>query len=182
MYTAEELDAVRWYTGSGFEVNEWLATNEDAIWNYQWEYIKNLDSAISKTEVGDEDNQPVLYRGVGAYALGVDEDSDLEYMDKASAVKYINENLIGNEFVNKGYTSVSLSDSKAQDFGEFILRFQGIRKDVKGMAVSGQGTSDKAFSSFGTSEHEIILERGFAYMITGAEYHNGVVYVDVIGY
>ena len=184
MYTEDDLDAVTWYTGSGYEINTDLAENPEWIDDTDWAMIKNLDNAINKTKIGDSDTNPQLYRGVGAWGLGVDNDiqNKLAYMGKEEAVKFINENLVGTEFVNKGFTSVSLSAQKAFDFGRYILRFQGIRDDIRGMAVSGQQTKDRAFSTFGRDEHEIILQRGFAYMITGAEYYNGYLFVDVLGY
>lgn len=196
MYTFDEYEAIRTYTDDSWINGDLAEYGYDGLDEDNQELVDYLDSAIKKSEFNEMNMKgaPQLYRGVGEYALGVTDDEGylLESLNNAEAVKFINKNLIGNTFLNKGYTSVTSLPYKASVFGRYILRFKnGFREGIHAMAVSGQGSYESAFSSYGSSEQEIIAERDVEYTIIGAKMgkiktnygdSKSVIYVDVIAY
>lgn len=156
-YTAEERNGFSSYTGSGYhDTNSALRSSEG-----RRGANAGLDKAF-KRPTSVVPNDTVAYRGVqSAKALGLKTDSgDLS-------------KLVGGEFVEHGYMSTAVEGS---GFGGAINMTVKIPKGHRAVFVAHPGD---ALSVFGSSEKELLLDRGTRFKITEAKQAGGKWHVVV---
>jgi len=78
----------------------------------------------------------------------------------------------GFRFKDEGFSSTSISEENASDFGKGVLTVINVPKGTKGIY-----TADSSFNDF-WDEYEYILPRGLTYEVTAIK--NGKIYMDVV--
>ena len=162
-YTAEELRALRSYTGEGYRrTNAALRKSKGARGG-----SRGLDKAMEHAPRVPE--EVVVARGTTVAQFGLTKGSDLS-------------KLTGQSFTEHGYLSTSV-DSKGRLANEVSLKLS-VPKGHKAVYVSGKNgeTRMSTISVQGGGEAELILDRGTRFVVTSAKRVRGqwLVEADVI--
>lgn len=149
-YTADELAAMRSYTGSGYgPMNNTLRSSKGKRTNKQ---IQAMDSAIERAARVPEN--VTVVRNASLRQLGI------------TGSRQDPRGAIGQEFVDHGYLSTSVNRRGAMQ-GEVRMEIN-VPKGARGVYVSGAGgpKSPSIISDYGGGESELILARGSRLRIT----------------
>lgn len=153
-----ERDSIFEYTTSKYEQINSALRNGKSLNNKNESIVKNLDSAIGKSELPSGTK---LYRGTSPEALGIDKDIKKMSAEDVKA-------LIGKTISDNAYTSTSTEEKSASIFAgrgekrgnvKIVYTTKGKKK---GLTVGGN-------SNFGERENEVILPRNAKCKIVNAK-------------
>lgn len=152
----DEKHAMKEYTGTTYEpINNSLRNGGDGG-TYKKE-VDALTDAINKTSVREA---VVSYRGMSDGAANA-------LLKQAGASNF--DELVGRVISDKGFVSTTLSENTAREFGRYIFETT-LPKGSKALMPNGD--------SYSPWEHEVILQRGARFNITGTRKQGSIIYIQ----